>query len=133
MTPFTFDSSAAAGTSAAAEATSGGVTPWYRLSNRTESSSFILSGTFVGTINPEYSNSADFDKGTDYVADSNSYTVPTLRELPLGIADFVRFRCTAYTSGSPKVSLARALGVGGIPQAIGEDSKKTPSPSSAGA
>lgn len=129
---FTFTGTAAPGTSAAVGAIAGGVTPWYRLSERSASSSFILSGTFVATVQPEYSNVSDFDKGADYALDAASYTVPTLRELPLGIADFVRFRCTAFTSGTPKVSMAKALDPSGIARSIPADTKKTPAPSSVG-
>lgn len=128
---FTFTAASSTG-SAAAGATSGSVTPWYRLSERSAASSFILSGTFVATIQPEYSNVADFDKGTDYAPDAAGYTTPTLRELPLGIGDFARFRCTAFTSGTPKLSLAKALDPRGIASSIPEDTKKTPAPSSVG-
>lgn len=128
---FTFTAASASG-SAAAGATSGSVTPWYRLSERSAASSFILSGTFVATIQPEYSNVPDFDKGTDYAPDAATFTVPTLRELPLGIADFVRHRCVAFTSGTPKISFAKALDPIGIARSIQEDSRKTPAPSSVG-
>lgn len=126
---FTFTGTAAAGTSAAAGTTSGGVTPWYRLSERSAASSWTLTGTFVATIVPEYSNAPAFDKSTDYATDAGTFTTPSLREAPLGIADFVRFRCTAYTSGSPKLSFAMALGSDGRPFSIPEDTKKTPAPS----
>jgi hypothetical protein len=129
---FTFTASSVAGTSAAAGATSGGVTPWYRILERTNASSFILSGTFVATIQPEYSNAPDFDKSSDFVVDAASYQAPTLRALPVGVADYVRFRCSAYTSGSPKISMAKALNPGGAPFSIQEDAKKTPAPSSVG-
>lgn len=129
---FTFTGTAAAGTSAAANATSGGVTPWYRIGDRTAANSFILSGTFVATVQPEYSNAPSFDKGSDYATDPATYAAPTLRGLPLGIADFVRFRCTAFTSGAPKVSFAKALGADGRAYVIPEDSAKTPAPSSQG-
>lgn len=129
---FTFTGTAAPGTSAAAGAIAGGVTPWYRIYERSAANSFILSGTFVATVQPEYSNSSDFDKGSDFATDVDSYTVPTLRALPLGIGDFVRFRCTAFTSGTPKISFAKALNPNGAPFSIQEDAKKTPAPSSLG-
>lgn len=129
---FTFTGTAAPGTSAAAGAIAGGVTPWYRLFERANASSFHLTQTFVATIQPEYSNCPDFDKGADFGIDADSYQVPTVRALPIGIGDFVRFRCTAYTSGSPKVSFAKALNPNGAPFSIQEDAKKTPAPSSVG-
>lgn len=130
MTPFTFNAAAAAGTSALAGAITGSVTPWYRLSDRTSASSLIISGTFVATVRLEYSNAAAFDKGPDFAQDANVFTEPTLRELPAGIADYVRARCTAYTSGSPVFSFAKALSSTGSPFSIPEDTKKTPAPSS---
>ena len=129
---FTFTGTAAAGTSANPGAISGGVTPWYRISDRVEASSLILSGTFVATIQIEYSNVAEFDKGSDYAIDALAITTPTLREIPLGAADYVRGRCIAFTSGTPKLSFARAVRSGGAPYTIPEDTKKTPPPSSAG-
>jgi len=129
---FTFTGTAAAGTSAAAGAIAGGVTPWYRISERSEKSSFHLTGVFVATIQPEYSNAATFDKGNDFAPDAATYSVPTLRELPLGIADFVRYRCTAFTSGTPMLSMAKALNPSGVAAVIQEDTKKTPAPSSVG-
>lgn len=128
--PFTFTGTAAAGTSAAAGAVSGGVTPWFRLFERSAESSFHLTGTFTATIQIEYSNNPNFDKGTDYGIDETSLTLPSVRGLPVGIGDFVRHRCTAYTSGSPKLSYAKALGPDGKPFSIPEDSKVTPAPSS---
>lgn len=130
MTAFTFTGTATAGTSAPAGALSGGVTPWFRLSERSAASSFTLTGTFTATIQLEYSNAPTFDKGTDYAIDDTAFTLPTLRALPLGIADYVRARCTAYTSGSPKLSFAQALDANGRPFKIGEDSKITSPPSS---
>lgn len=129
---FTFTGVGAPGTSAAAGATAGGVTPWYRIFERVNASSFHLTGTFVATIQPEYSNCQDFDKGDDFGVDADSYTVKTVRALPVGIGDFVRLRCTAYISGSPKASFAKALNAQGAPFSIQEDSKKTPAPSSVG-
>lgn len=131
MNAFTFTAAAATG-SAAVGAVTGAVTPWYRLYERTNASSFHLTGTFVASIKPEYSNSQAFDKGTDYTPDDSTFASPTVYALPLGIGDFVRFRCTAFTSGSPKVSLSRALGADGTPMSISEDTVKTPAPSSAG-
>lgn len=129
---FTFDRATAAPGSAAAGATSGGVSPWVRLSGRKVPSSLIIAGTFVATLGLEYSNNPDFDKGSDFATDAASYNAPTLRELPLGIATFVRVRCTAYTSGSPILSFAEAIGTNDAPFVLPEDSKKTPAPSSAG-
>lgn len=127
---FTFTGTAAAGTSAVAGAISGGVTPWYRLSERTAESSFTLTGTFTATIQLEYSNATAFNKGNDYAIDDTVLDEPSLRALPVGIGDYVRGRCTAFTSGSPKMSLARALGADGRPFTIAEDTKLTAPPSS---
>lgn len=128
--PFTFTGTASAGTSAAAGAVSGGVTPWYRLFERSAESSFHLTGTFTATVQLEYSNNAAFNKGTDYAIDETTLTLPSVRGLPIGIGDFFRARCTAYTSGSPKLSFAKALGPDGKPFSIPEDSSVTPAPSS---
>lgn len=130
MASFLFTGTAAAGTSAANGATSGGVTPWFRIADRIAASSFLLTGTFSATISPEYSNVSAFDKGSDFGVDATVYTVPTLRELPLGIADYVRYRCTVFVSGAPKISHARAIGAGNTPLPISEQSTKTPAPSS---
>lgn len=131
---FTFTGTAAAGTSAAAGATTGGVSPWYRLSERTAASSFTLTGpvtgTFTATIQLEYSNAPDFDKGYDFNIDDTLLSAPSLRALPVGIGDYVRGRCTAYTTGSPRLRFATALDDDGRPFSITEDTKKTPAPSS---
>lgn len=133
MTPFTFTSAAGAGTSAAAGAITGGVTPWYRISDRTKPSSYTLSGTFVAGIKAEFSNASGFDKGDDFVQDDGPvHDAKVLRELPVGVADFVRYRCLGYTSGAPKISHAKAIGADGAPFVIPEDTFKTPTPSSAG-
>lgn len=129
---FTFTTTAAAGTSAPAGATSGGVTPWFRIYERIAPSSFIIAGTFVATIQIEYSNNQSFNKGTPEAIDPLPITAPTLRAYPLCIADFVRYRCTAFTSGAPTLSHAKALDAHWHPFDIPEDTNKTPPPSSLG-
>ena len=127
---FTFTGTAAAGTSAVQGATSGGVTPWYRLWERTTASGVHLTGTFTATIQLEYSNAETFDKGADFAIDSTPFTTPNARAMPLGIGDYVRGRCTSFTSGTPKLSFSRSLGDDGRPFKICEDTKVTPAPSS---
>lgn len=129
---FNFTGVGAPGTSALSGAVSGGVSPWCRISERTHASSYLLTGIFVASIQPEYSNNPEFDKGSDFAPDPQIDSVPALRELPIGIADFVRWRCTAYTSGTPVLSTAKALSANGSPVVLSEDTSKTPAPSSQG-
>lgn len=128
MTDFTFS---------AATGNPGGDSPWYDISQITDAFSYLVTGTFNATISLRYSNndgtpgSRQTTKGTDYVTDPQTHTAPDgPREIPPGVAKYIQFAATAYVSGSPKVSLAKARTTeDNLKQDISPQSDRTTGPS----
>jgi hypothetical protein len=112
----------------------GSASPWYNVADLVAPVSFTLTGTFVATIVQDYSNNDSASKGDDFTIDATVYTSKEgPRQFTPGASKYTRFRCTAYTSGAPKVSWAKGRGASGAPVEIMDQSSKTPAPSSAGA
>ena len=84
-------------------------TEWWDISDTVRDVSLFVYGTFVGTYVIDIS--ADRTAGTskEYVTLSGSYTTARVIAIPAGAAQFVRVRCTVYTSGIIKATFTHGL------------------------
>jgi hypothetical protein len=87
-------------------------TGWISLDSIVSDIAFNIAGTWVGTIALQVSNQSDATKTrystvTTYTANAGPLNIP--RE----VGRFVRFICTAYTSGTAYVGFSRGLDANG--------------------
>jgi len=87
----------------------GVATEWLDLQGSVSDVGFAIVGTWVGTIAIESSDQEAYAK--DRITEVETHTANTgRRRLPRDIGSFVRFRFTAWTSGTAFIQFTRAVG-----------------------